>query len=208
MNSRCATNSPTDLRDCHEDDLALPNDSDQCLIERVASGCQESLAQLISRYGALVNQTCRNICGPEAELAALASEVFWELWVRAERFQEQKGSLRTYLMLIARSCAIDYRRSQRARQESIRRHVRLSVADEADLDPSTGPCSMAIRDEECQQARKALRCLDPAQREAIELAFFEGLTHEQVAQRMMAPLGTTKSRIRLGLKQLKKYLDS
>ncbi|MCR9297179.1 MAG: sigma-70 family RNA polymerase sigma factor [bacterium] len=208
MNSRCATNLSMDIGDCQEDELALPNDSDRYLMERIASGCQESLAQLISRYGALVNQTCRNICGPEAELAGLASEVFWELWVRAERFQEQRGSLRTYLMLIARSRAIDYRRSQRSRQESVRRHVQLRIANDADPDPSIEPCSIAIRDEECQQARKALRKLDPPQRQAIELAFFEGLTHEQVAQRMQAPLGTTKSRIRLGLKQLKKYLDS
>lgn len=186
----------------------MPNDSDQILMERIAGGCQQSLAKLISRYGALVDQVCRNICGPEAELAALTSEVFWELWVRAERFQEQRGSLRAYLMLIARSRAIDYRRSQRTRQESIRRHMRLKIANDCDRDANAEPCMRAIHDEECQQARKALRNLDPPQREAIELAFFEGLTHEQVAQRMEAPLGTTKSRIRLGLKQLKKYLDS
>jgi len=146
--------------------------------------------------------------------AALAQDVvqdvFLRLWRKPQRFDAQRGELGSYLRLMARSRALDLRREAQA---AGRARDRLTVVEgarleaRAELDP-TRPAPALERSEGRAAVRVALRELPPAQREALVLAYWGGLTAEEIARRTDAPLGTAKSRLRLGLTKLREVLGS
>lgn len=175
---------------------------DRELAERIAAGDEAALTELIRRYSGHVAGLCRRICRDESDVNDLVSEVFWELWCRAGSFDANRSNVRTFLLLVARSRAIDRRRSSRARLQ--RQTVAAQDADK--IGAESPEVKQVLQAEESQLVHSALNHLDASQRQVIELAFFDGLTHEQVARQLGAPLGTIKSRIRSGLLQLKRIL--
>jgi RNA polymerase sigma-70 factor (ECF subfamily) len=131
----------------------------------------------------------------------VVQDVFLRLWRRPGSFDPARGDLRTYLRLIARSRALDLWRESQVRGRAA---DRLKVVT-GDAEPrfEEHPAVLVERGEEDAEVRKALGKLPEAQREAIVLAYWGGLTADQIAQRVRVPLGTAKSRIRLGLERLR-----
>jgi len=141
------------------------------------------------------------IVGDPAEAHDVVKDVFLRLWRRPEAFDARRGQLGPYLRLMARSRALDlWREGQAAGRASDRLKM---VTPEDDGRPEERPDAHLEREEGRGTVRDALRRLPSVQREALVLAYWGGLTADQIAQRSHVPLGTAKSRIRLGLARLR-----
>jgi RNA polymerase sigma-70 factor, ECF subfamily len=153
-----------------------------------------------SVYGAALR-----ILGDPAQAQDVTQDVFLRLWRRPRRFDARRGELGSYLRLMARSRALDlYREGQAAGRASER--VRLVAArDEGRVDDRPGPAAERAADR--SGLRAALAELPDAQREALVLAYWGGLTADQIARRAGLPLGTVKSRIRLGMAKVRAELE-
>jgi RNA polymerase sigma-70 factor (ECF subfamily) len=132
----------------------------------------------------------------------VVQDSFLGVWRNASRYVEDKGSVRGWLLAIVRHRAIDAVRRQRAS---------VAIGEEAD---EVVPAALTLPDIwpevagriDAEQIRRAMTALPPAQRDVLELAYFDGLTQREIAERTHAPLGTVKSRIRLGLASLRDQL--
>ena len=172
------------------------------LADQLTKGNAEAFRQLFRRYSPEVVALCQRILGNRQDAEDVASEVFFELWVKRERYDASRSSLRGYLMLLARTRSIDRHRSRKRTNVSVTTHR----PDDVEMaDASNGdPMEVATSSELQQIAVNALHDLAPLQRETLDLAFFEGLSHAQIASRLDLPLGTVKSHIRRGLARLRK----
>ena len=177
------------------------------LVARVAGGDEDALSGLYDRFGQPVYALCLRIVhdGPTAE--ELTQEVFMRLWRSAASFDETRGKVSTWLLRIAHNLALN---------EVRRRQSRPVVAPDADwerasadlADPSVegDPAPAAWMRERAQTIRRALAELPAPQRQAIELAFYGGLSQAEIAAALGDPLGTVKSRIRIGMQRLRELL--
>jgi RNA polymerase sigma-70 factor (ECF subfamily) len=141
------------------------------------------------------------IVGDAALAQDVVQDVFMRLWRRPGSFDPARGDLRTYLRLMGRSRALDLWRESQVRGRAADRLKLVSGAEEPRFEEH--PAALVERGEDDAEVRQALRKLPEAQREAIVLAYWGGLTADQIAQRARVPLGTAKSRIRLGLERLR-----
>ena len=164
-----------------------------------------ALAALYDRHAPAVLGLCLRILGdrPEAEEALL--DVFTQVWEQSERYDSERATPGGWLMLLARSRAIDRLRARRSRLRRADR-VRDAEPERSELEAST-PLADAIASERSLLVRGALRELGASQRELIELSFFQGLSHSEIADRQAIPLGTVKTRIRQGMRRLRRLLD-
>ena len=162
-------------------------------------------AQAYDEYAAGVYGAAYRILGDAARAQDVAQDVFLRLWRTPGRFDARRGELGAYLRLMARSRALDlWREGQAAGRASDR--LKLVVAqDEPRVEDR--PAAVAERDDDRAAVRDALRKLPEAQREALVLAYWGGLTADQIATRAGVPLGTAKSRIRLGLAKLRAEVE-
>lgn len=169
-------------------------------IARVARGDGEALAALYDRHSRAVYSLALRILGDTHEAEEIVQDVFAQAWRQAARYDTSRGVVVAWLLVMARSRAIDRLRSRRGLPA-------LAGDSEQTLgilsDPAAGPERAALTAEQRSRVREALDTLPLVQRLAIELAFFEGLTHVEIAERLEMPLGTIKTRIRLGLMKLK-----
>jgi RNA polymerase sigma-70 factor, ECF subfamily len=147
-------------------------------------------------YGAALR-----ILGNPAQAQDVAQDVFLKLWRDPQRFDGRRGELGTYLRLMARSRALDVYRESQAARRARERLAGVAVRDEGRVDDR--PVAAAERDEDREAVQRALRSLPAPQREALVLAYWGGLTADEVARRVGVPLGTAKSRIRLGMTKLR-----
>jgi RNA polymerase sigma-70 factor (ECF subfamily) len=131
----------------------------------------------------------------------VVQDVFLRLWRRPEAFDPARGDLRTYLRLLGRSRALDLWREGQVRGRAAERLKVAGGPEEPRVEEH--PALLAERDHERAQIRAALGKLPEPQREAVVLAYWGGLTADQIARRAQVPLGTAKSRIRLGLARLR-----
>ncbi len=146
------------------------------------------------------------VLGNAAQAQDVVQDVFLRLWRRPHTFDASRGELGSYLRMMARSRALDlWREGQAAGRASDR--LKVAVAD-VELRPDERPSLMAERDQDRATVREALGRLPLAQREALVLAYWGGLTADEIARRIEVPLGTAKSRIRLGLEKLRSDCDS
>jgi RNA polymerase sigma-70 factor, ECF subfamily len=141
------------------------------------------------------------ILGDPARAQDVMQDVFLKLWRKPEKFDARRGQLGPYLKLMARSRALDLWREGQAAGRASDRLKLVTAADEARTDDV--PARAAERGEEGTLVRSALGRLPTAQREALVLAYWGGMTAGEIAQRADVPLGTAKSRIRLGLAKLR-----
>ncbi|TWU66201.1 sigma-70 family RNA polymerase sigma factor [Crateriforma conspicua] len=176
--------------------------SDEQLLAAMVSGQTDALRCLYRRHVSLVYAIAHSICGQDSDAQAVTSQVFIELWKSPDNYHPQRGSLRTYLTILTRSRARDHLRRSRA-----------GVRIEASLDPqmtptveslvdSTEPSQNLAAQEDAQQVRRCLAGLSDDSKSALTLAFFQGHTHREIAQKLKLPLGTVKSHIRRGLADL------
>ncbi len=178
--------------------------SDGDLMVGIASGDEESLSELYDRYGKIVFAVCMRTLGSRNEAEEVTSKVFWEIWERSERYDSARGSVQAYVLTIARSRAVDCLRSRKSRSVEISEiHLdAVPMLGGEEVDPS----DHLVFEEWRLHMKQAIEELDPAQREAIELAFYGGLTHREVAAKLNRPLGTVKAHIRKGLLKLRHCL--
>lgn len=171
--------------------------SDKELVSGVRAGDQDAMGVLYDRYSPLVYAVGLRVLADTAAAEDVVQEVFMQLWRNPARFDASRGSLGAWLAVIARNRAIDAVRKRR--YESDIEDIVVSV--EPDL------ASEADRSRAAKNVRDVLNGMHPAQRQALEMAFFEGLTHTEIAVRTGEPLGTIKTRIRAGLLALRKALQ-
>ncbi len=167
-----------------------------------------ALAALYDRRAPIVLAVCLGILGNRSDAEDVLEEVFFEIWQRAERYDPERGSPIGYLVTVGRSRAID--RARRLRRRLDRLSTMREEASPSEPASSAGEEASPFRDavaaERGHRVREALDSLDPAERRVVELSFFEGWTHREIAQQLSEPLGTVKTRIRRGLLQLRSLL--
>ena len=179
----------------------LADDSE--LLAAVCRGDRRAFRALYDRYGADVLAVCERILHQRADAEDAVADVFWEIWQRRDRYDASRGGARPYLMTLARSRAIDRLRSQASRPEA-RIHGTYRIHEEEQLTSYIPSPEEAVAYTELKlRVAEAVAALDDRQREAMELAYYEGLSHQQIADRLGAPLGTVKTHIRKGLTKLR-----
>jgi RNA polymerase sigma-70 factor (ECF subfamily) len=173
------------------------------LIRRIASGDSAALSDLYDLSSRFVYGICLKVLRNGADAEEVTLDVYAQAWRQASRFDANRGEPLAWLLMLARSRAIDRLRSR----GGIRRHEE-DLEKVRDLASSgADPETLSSLAQRASTVRAALSCLPAEQREVIELAYFEGLTHTEIAEKLAQPLGTTKSRIRLALRRLRNALD-
>jgi len=171
-------------------------------VRRCAQRDESALASLYDESNALAYTIALRILQDEADASEVVLDVYKQVWEGAARFDEQRGSAAAWIVLLARSRALDRRRSLGARRRSA---ARVEVfPDVISADPS--PEHLAMASQSSRSVSRALAEVPSEQRLALELAFFEGLTHSEIAERLGEPLGTVKTRIRLAVSKLRELL--
>lgn len=178
--------------------------ADTALVGRVAEGDEAALAELYRRHAAGVFAVAVRILRHGEQAEDVVQDLFVRLWDQPGQFDSDRGSLRSFLLLQARTRSLDLLRAEGARRRREHAEGVAELAGDAQLDPEHGTLSEATMGE----VRAAISVLTPTEREAIELAFFGGLTYREVAHVLGAPEGTVKSRIRLGLQRMRRTLSA
>jgi RNA polymerase sigma-70 factor (ECF subfamily) len=176
------------------DPNAMP--SDLALVTAIRSGDQAAMGALYDRYSSIVYAVALRVLQETGAAEDVLQEIFMQLWRNPGAFDASRGNMAAWLAVIARHRAIDALR--RRRPESDIADVVVSV--EPDL------ASDADRSRAMDKVRGALEAMPSPQRSALEMAYFEGLTHVEIAEKTGEPLGTIKTRIRAGLVSLRKVL--
>jgi len=173
------------------------------LLVACASGDQTALASLYDQSASLVYGIAVKMLGDLSDAEEVTIDVYHQVWRAAKSYDSSRGSVTSWLVTMARSRAIDRLRSRTNRS----RTEQLAGTRSADL-PSiaAGPDETTLAEQRRKRILSAMAVLSPEQREAIELAFFSGLTHAELAERFKQPLGTVKTRIRLGMMKLREQL--
>jgi RNA polymerase sigma-70 factor, ECF subfamily len=168
----------------------------------MVTGDPEALGELYDRHGRVVYSLALRIVRDQGDAEDVVQEVFAQVWGQASRYDATRGSVLGWLLTVARSRSIDRLRVRRSRPEPAGdEHLLTDLPDLAErADDHLVWASQA------REIRAALESVSLLQRVAIELAFFEGLTHAEIAARLELPLGTVKTRIRQGLLTLRARL--
>ncbi len=172
------------------------------LMARVATGDQQAFAALYDELAPTLYGTVLRVVRDPAQSEEVTQEVFLEVWRHAGRFDPARGGVRGWAVTIARRRAVDCVRSEQARRDRQRVHTATPAGGPDD------PVDAVVDSLERDRARSVLAELSDAQREALELAFFGGLTHVEVADHLGLPLGTVKTRIRDGLIRLRSLMEA
>ena len=172
------------------------------LIRRMAEGDREAFRSFYDRHARQVYPLIVRIVRDRADAADVLQDVFWEAWQSAASYDPARGTPEAWIFMRARTRAIDRVRSIRRRSETFVAPVDERVAAAA---PDPGG-DAAERAEDRDLVTGALGQLPDAQRQVVELAYYGGLTQTEIAERLEQPLGTVKTRIRLGLERLREVL--
>ena len=170
------------------------------LVARVARGDEEAFGQLYDAYASLAFGLIRRILREKEAAEEVLQEVFWQVWREAGAFDPARGSAEAWLLMRAKTRAIDKLRSVRRKEQTFVAPVDEALARPAEPRRDEDP---ALAAEDRTLVGGALDRLPAAQRRVIELAFYEGLTQAEIATRLGEPLGTVKTRARLGLERLR-----
>jgi RNA polymerase sigma-70 factor, ECF subfamily len=181
---------------------------DRAMLAQAANGDQRAFSQLYDRLSGPIYSLAIRMLGDSAEAQDALQDVFLQIWRRAGNYNVDQSSVFSWAMLIARSRVID---RLRARD----RRLRVVVSSTDDDNAITGSVNASVsesaadtadRNEEAGRVRSNLNQLPADQHEALELAFFNDLTHHEIAAKLNQPLGTIKARIRRGLLKLREKL--
>jgi len=176
---------------------------DSALIERMMAGDEQALATLYDRYAGMLFGMLMRILKDTQLAEEVLQDLFLQLWRESGRFDATRGSLPGWLLVIARNRAISRLRGQhrRAPADDPEGFLLESLPSPGNLEEEAARLQLAER------LRRAMATLPGEQREALELAYFEGMTQTEIAERTRAPLGTVKSRVRAAMQTLKQHLQ-
>jgi RNA polymerase sigma-70 factor (ECF subfamily) len=178
----------------------LTSASDAVLVVGISRYRQEALAEAYRRHAGAVFALARRLLLDATLAEEVAQEVFLRLWNQPEKFDHERGSLRSFLLAQCHGRAVDLLRAETSRRRREERDVRRTAEAGYDLEHEVEDLAVA------EHVHQALTALPDAEREAIALAYFGGHTYREVAQLLEQPEGTVKSRIRSGLKRLRAEL--
>lgn len=181
--------------------------SDEVLASQVAQGNSVALETLYDRYASTVLAVSLKVTSDQTAAEDVLQETFWRLWRSAGTYQPQRGSFAVWLFRIARNLAIDVFRRRNTRPQT------LPVMDGADSvldqipDPEADVAEQAQSILKNRQVRNALQALPRVQRQVLEMAYFYGMTRQEIAELTGEALGTVHTRARLGLQKLREELE-
>ena len=170
----------------------------------MAGGRQEALASLYDETSPLLNGLLRRMLEKAEDAEEVLLDVYLKAWKNASTYSEERGSVQSWLVIMARNAAIDRIRQHRARPRIVSLEFQDGLGPTA---PEDSPERQSLDGQRRQRIRSAIGKLPAEQRQAVELAFFGGLTHYELAGKLGEPLGTVKSRIRTGLIRLRTLLE-
>jgi RNA polymerase sigma-70 factor (ECF subfamily) len=184
--------------------FGVPVDRDAEALEQVARGDVAALEALYDRHATTIYSLALRIVRDVAEAEDVAQEVFTQVWTQARRYDVTRGSVAAWMLVIARTRSLDRLRRRRA-------VLRPGPSDDvlAEL-PAPGPGAdlLAATAQEAECARVAVASLPSAERDVLELAYYEGLTQSEIAERTGTPLGTVKTRVRSALQRIRQALTA
>jgi RNA polymerase sigma-70 factor (ECF subfamily) len=185
--------------------MDLGHPLDRALVERLLATDPAALAAIYDQYGRAVYSLALRILGDPGGAEDVTQDVFLKLWRQPGQYQVERGSLRAWLLSVAHNRCVDLLRRRRVATQRV-------TFDEGDWDRlsqdgATDLSDDAARTEDAARVRWALAQIPDSQRRAIEMAFFEGKTHVEISVELGEPLGTAKTRIRLGMRKLRAILE-
>jgi RNA polymerase sigma-70 factor (ECF subfamily) len=178
---------------------------DALLVQRVAVGDRQAFTELYDRFSGPLYGTALRVLRDPAEAQDVVHDAFVTLWEKAGTFETSRGSAFSWAITLVRNRAIDRVRMRRRRAELLADSSPSDLGYVEDSADSSAGDSAALGDD-ARAVRAAVATLPIEQQRALELAFFGGLTQEQIAQKLSEPLGTVKARIRRGLLKLRDAL--
>jgi RNA polymerase sigma-70 factor (ECF subfamily) len=177
--------------------------ADEDLMSFLPHGDREALGTLYDRHSKTADSLAYQMLGDRPAAEDLVQEAFLQVWRAAGGYRVERGSMRTWILSIVRYRGIDHLRSSASRRR---------MQDRAEAVAPTSQPSEAFdqswRNSQSEQVREALRGLPLGQYKVLELAYFSGYTHIEIAELLELPLGTVKGRMRSGLKKLREYFES
>ncbi|MFY9784104.1 MAG: sigma-70 family RNA polymerase sigma factor [Acidimicrobiales bacterium] len=174
--------------------------SDAQLVTSIGRYSEVALAEVYRRHGGAVYGLARRVLGNAAEAEDVTQEVFVRLWNAPDRFDPTRGSLRSFLLAQSHARSVDVIRSQNSRRARESNDAMKTARADYDMQNEAWDLSLA------HHVNEALASLPDDERRAIELAYFEGRTYVQVAEILNQPEGTVKSRIRNGMRRMRRVL--
>ena len=171
---------------------------DSELLQRVRSGDQDAMAVIFRRYGGAIFSVALRILRDSGQAEDVMQEILFQLWRSSDSFVQGRGSLGAWLVVVARNRSID----------ALRRRKPTDSVEDVILASPQNLASEAERNTMISKVRGYMLGLPPEQQKSIEMAFFEGLSHTEIAAKTGDPLGTVKTRIRLALLSLRKELEA
>lgn len=179
---------------------------DPTLLARVVKGDQQAFSQLYDHSSTLLFTLAVRILGNQEEAAELLQDVYLEVWRKVSHYDVGRGTPIAWLVTLTKSRAIDRLRAKTARGYRVTNSLEAGTATQV-VDPGPSPFETQADQDLRRAVRTALAELPEAQQQPIELAYYEGLSHAEIAARLNQPLGTVKTRIKLGMSKLRTGLQ-
>jgi RNA polymerase sigma-70 factor (ECF subfamily) len=176
----------------------LPGSTDELLLTRMKGNDHKAMTELFDRYAGMVYSVALRVLNDPGQAEDVMQEIFFQVWRNPHAYREGRGSLGAWLAVMARNRAIDV----------LRRRRPSDSVDEVLLASRENLASDIERASLMNKVRRALRDLPSEQQRSVELAFFEGMSHTEIAARTGEPLGTVKTRIRSALLSLRKAIEA
>lgn len=185
-------------------------DADVRLVERMVAGDEAALGALYDRFGTLAYSLALAMLRDAADAEEVVSEAFAQLWRSAAQFVATRGAVQAWVVTVVRSRALDRLRARRRAAAATQRFEAAAPADAAGFmaEPAASPAAVGEAVDLRDRVAAAIAQLTPAQRTVVELAYFDGLSQREIAERLDEPLGTIKTRARAALTQLRDALGA
>lgn len=176
----------------------------RALLERIRARDADALQTLYDETSRALYSLAYRVLSAREDAEEVIVDVYQQVWSSADRYDPKRGNVLSWLVVMTRNRAID-----RVRQSNVRRSREIHIEEPVDrASESPAPETQTILEQQRVVVRRAMATLSKEQREAIELAFFSGLSHSEVAEALGQPLGTVKTRIRVGMQKLRQALPA
>lgn len=186
-------------------DSASSSAYDRELVRRMHQGDERALGALYDHWATLVHSVAAHLTDDTEDAREVVEETFWQAWCQCDRYDPARGTVVTWLTMMARARALDRRRSRGRRREDS--WLSVPLLGQREVGEAGSPLVAAENAERGGLVRQAVAALPEEQRRVIELAYFRGMSQSEIAEFTGHPLGTVKTRVRLAMDKLKQTLS-